>query len=145
MNLIKKIILGTTIAFSASAFAENTPTYECNGDVQKFIGFPPNACSVNAVYNIALSLDYDVDNNAGFFYVWLHDINLTKNGSAKILRVYVDNNHLLFKEFQAVAQTAYVTRSGVSVIYGNPDSTPSRCSEYGNIINCPLISISLSH
>ena len=145
MNLIKKIILGTTIAFSASAFAENAPTYECNGDVQKFIGFPKNACSAGAMYNIGLSLDYDVDYNVGVFYVWLQDINLTKNGSAKILRVYVDSNNPLFKEFQAVAQTAYVTRSGVSAICGNPDSTPSRCSEAGNIINCPLISISLSH
>lgn len=142
MNLIKKIILSTTIALAANAFAQDVPSFHCNDNTEQYSGILPDVCLAGSGQ---IGLGLQSDGTTATFYIWLHDIKLTKAGQSKVIRLFVDNNNQYFKDIQAIAQTAYVTRSIVSAHFHSPNINQTLCTDNGTTIDCPLISFGLGH
>lgn len=107
---MKKVFLSLLIFFTCSAIAQNEPV--CNGSNSNgFAGIPLTSCA----YSIS---SYSIGMDAGLFFVDT-GYDVTYNGKKYRLRLAVTSSSAYYKDYQAILQTAYATRSKIQLIYPN--------------------------
>lgn len=116
-------------------------------------GMPLTSCYLK-------SLSYSIGMDRGYFFIDTgYDVNY--KGHIYRLRLGVTSSSDYYNDFQAIVQTAYATRSTITIIYPNSDVTSVGNGNYGltdsecrvNTDNkgkpanmyCPIQSITLSN
>ena len=114
MNKITKILSVAAIA-SVAAWAEGVV---CNAPGKVVLaGMEATSCSTTML-NASPVLDA-----TGYIFHIHTDQKAKFNGQDIDLRLYVPATTPAFKDIEALVQTAYATKSAVSVIFPNPDAT----------------------
>lgn len=120
---------------------------KCNTPDNIVVLAPKRSCWASSVMStIGMDIDESSESSGAStsFFLELNDVTVPNFNQQKTLRFTVNSNSPYYNEFQAIAQTAYATKSIIMVVFPNPSLGNNKCTTIEDRLICPLEGISIS-
>ena len=119
-----KKIMSLIICLLSCVYVQGEPVCNSN-DSKGSAGIPQTSCFCSlSTFSLGM--------NQGYFFIDT-GYDVSYNGGTYRLRVGVTSNSSYYNDFQAIVQTAYATRSVISLIYPNFALMPVKNASYDGL------------